>query len=83
LSLEDAELGRARVEHFQRQLRRAVPDVTGEDLKSLGHRPGPSFRLALEAALRAKLDQGASRDEQFEAARAVLESASPKERENA
>jgi tRNA nucleotidyltransferase (CCA-adding enzyme) len=48
-------------------------DLTGDDLQAAGYAPGPAFREALEAALTAKLDQGADRGQQLQVARNVLE----------
>lgn len=48
-------------------------DVTGDDLMASGYPPGPGFREALEAALRAKLDDGADRQGQLQAALQALE----------
>jgi tRNA nucleotidyltransferase (CCA-adding enzyme) len=61
-----------RVQQFFTELRDARADVTGEDLMRLGWESGPTFRRALAAALQAKLDEGAGREEQLQAALAAL-----------
>ena len=48
------------------------PDVSGEDLQSLGFAPSAGFTLALQAALRVKLDDHANREKQLAAAREAL-----------
>lgn len=48
-------------------------DITGDDLVASGYPAGPGFREALEAALRAKLDDGADRCGQLQVALRVLE----------
>jgi tRNA nucleotidyltransferase (CCA-adding enzyme) len=65
---------RARLERYWHRLRDAVADITGEDLIAAGHEPGPAFAAALEAALAAKLDHAADREQQLTAALAVLNS---------
>lgn len=67
---------RTRLERYWRRLRDVAADITGEDLIAAGHQPGPAFGAALEAALVAKLDHGADREEQLALAREVLEEAS-------
>lgn len=59
---------RARVVRYWRDLRPMQADVTGEDLIVAGRSPGPKFGPALRAALAAKLDRGADRDEQLQVA---------------
>ncbi len=59
---------RERLQYYWRQLRRTRSDVTGVDLIAAGCLPGPGFAAALRAALRAKLDDGAGRDQQLRAA---------------
>lgn len=61
-----------RVQMFFRELREARADVTGDDLMRLGYPAGPSFRRALDEALRVKLDGGAGREEQLRAALEAL-----------
>jgi len=76
VSLDDTPQARQRVEHFHHHLKHARADVNGDDLRALGYKPGPAFRPALAAALQVKLDQpGATRDDQLQAAVAVLEAA--------
>ncbi len=48
-------------------------DIDGHDLQAEGFAPSPGFKPALAAALRAKLDDGASRDGQLAAACHALE----------
>jgi tRNA nucleotidyltransferase (CCA-adding enzyme) len=48
------------------------PDVDGRDLQSLGFAPSAGFTPALQAALRAKLDDHANEEEQLAAAREAL-----------
>lgn len=67
----DAE-ARATIEHYWHHLRDVTADITGEDLIAAGYRPGPAFASALEAALAARLDRGADRDEQLAVALSVL-----------
>lgn len=50
-------------------------DIGGDDLVAAGHLPGPGFTEALSAALIAKLDDGADRHGQLQAALAALEQA--------
>ncbi|MBU0607945.1 MAG: hypothetical protein KKI08_08650 [Armatimonadetes bacterium] len=52
-------------------------DIGGHDLQAEGFAPSPGFKPALAAALRAKLDDGAGRDGQLAAARAVLAHGQP------
>jgi hypothetical protein len=61
-----------RIQRFFTELKDARADVTGEDLMRLGYKAGPDFRRALDEALRVKLDGGASRAEQLQAALAAL-----------
>jgi len=67
----------ARLERYWRDLRGTRADITGEDLKAAGHEPGSAFGEALRAALAAKLDAGAGRDEQLRIALGVLEASAP------
>lgn len=62
---------RGAVERFLR-VRDSRADVTGDDLQAAGYTPSPGFRPALQAALRAKLNHDASREEQLSAARDAL-----------
>jgi tRNA nucleotidyltransferase (CCA-adding enzyme) len=62
---------RAAVERFLR-VRDSRADVTGDDLQAAGYVPSPGFRPALQAALRAKLDSNANREEQLAVARDAL-----------
>ncbi|MCD6361842.1 MAG: CCA tRNA nucleotidyltransferase [Armatimonadetes bacterium] len=64
---------RARVETWWRELRHVRADVTGHDLINAGFAPDPTFAPALRAALAAKLDRGADRDEQMRAALQAME----------
>lgn len=48
-------------------------DINGDDLQAEGFPPSPGFKVALEAALRAKLDEGADRARQLAVAREALE----------
>ncbi|MFO7946839.1 MAG: hypothetical protein R6V19_08485 [Armatimonadota bacterium] len=64
---------RAQLQHFAHHLAGAGADITGEDLCELGYTPGPAFRRALRAALEAKLDCEADREEQLAAARRMLD----------
>jgi len=48
-------------------------DIDGHDLQDEGYPPSPGFRPALEAARRAKLDEGADRARQLAVARAALQ----------
>lgn len=48
-------------------------DINGHDLQAEGFAPSPGFKVALDAALRAKLDEGAGRARQLAVAREVLE----------
>ena len=57
------------------QLRDVKPDINGNDLAACGYCPGPAFALALEAALEAKLDEGADRDGQLTRAMQLLQQA--------
>jgi len=66
------EAGHARLEHYWRELRPVQADITGNDLIAAGHSPGPQFGPALRAALAAKLDRGADREEQLRVALAQL-----------
>ncbi len=65
---------RSNLKRYHRELADVEADVTGDDLVARGYRPGPSFKAALEAALKAKLDDGADREEQMTAAAHVLDS---------
>jgi tRNA nucleotidyltransferase (CCA-adding enzyme) len=56
-------------------------DVTGDDLLAAGHSPGPAFRGALQAALDAKLDDGADRSRQLQVALGALERTQPQPRD--
>lgn len=49
------------------------PDIDGHDLQAEGFAPSPGFKVALESARRAKLDEEADRAAQLAAARAALE----------
>ncbi|MHB8996043.1 MAG: tRNA nucleotidyltransferase/poly(A) polymerase family protein [Armatimonadota bacterium] len=62
---------RGAVERFLR-VRGSRADVTGDDLQAVGYAPSPGFRPALQAALRAKLDSNANREEQLAVARDTL-----------
>jgi tRNA nucleotidyltransferase (CCA-adding enzyme) len=53
------------------------PDVTGDDLEAAGFVPGPGFQPALQAALAAHLDEGADREQQLQAALAVMRRGQP------
>ncbi len=64
---------RRNLKRYHRQLADVEADVTGTDLVALGYRPGPPFTAALDAALRAKLDDGADREKQMAAAVHVLQ----------
>ncbi len=64
---------RFNLRRFCRTLTDVRADVTGEDFVRLGHKPGPRFRAALEAALAAKLDRNADRDEQLAEALRLLD----------
>jgi len=70
---------RRRLERYWRELRDISADITGADLIAAGYRPGPSFSDALTAALAAKLDRGAGRDEQLHTALGVLSDEAPGE----
>jgi tRNA nucleotidyltransferase (CCA-adding enzyme) len=48
------------------------PEITGQDLQAAGFEPGPQFSRALQAAWRARLDEGADRQQQLQRALAVL-----------
>ena len=48
------------------------PEINGQDLQQLGHAPSPGFKVALAAALRARLDKNATRKEQLAAALEAL-----------
>jgi len=71
--LDDA--ARTRLERYWRELRGASAEIDGADLIALGYEPGPGFAAALEAALVAKLDEGAGRERQLAVARELLEDA--------
>ncbi|MBD3293228.1 MAG: hypothetical protein GF393_09905 [Armatimonadia bacterium] len=60
--------GRRRLERYWHDLRGACADIDGSDLIAAGHEPGPGFAAALDAALAAKLDEGANRAEQLRVA---------------
>ncbi|MFW5867136.1 MAG: CCA tRNA nucleotidyltransferase [Armatimonadota bacterium] len=62
------EAARGRLERYWRELRGVCSDVRGSDLIAAGRDPGPGFAKALDAALRAKLDDGAERAAQLAAA---------------
>lgn len=47
-------------------------DINGQDLQQLGFTPSPGFKIALQEALRARLDDNATREEQLAAARGAL-----------
>lgn len=64
---------RANLQRFCRQLAGTEPDIRGQDLIALGCPPGPLFKAALEAALAAKLDRAADRDEQLAVALRVIQ----------
>ncbi len=68
--------GRGRLERYWRELRGTCADIDGSDLIEAGYQPGPGFTDALDAALAAKLDHGAGRDEQLSAATRVLDNSS-------
>lgn len=63
---------RSRLELYWRELRAAVADIDGADLIAAGHAPGPDFAMALRAALAAKLDRGADREQQLAVALEAL-----------
>jgi len=63
---------RGRLERYWHRLRNVAADITGQDLIGAGREPGPAFGAALEAALVAKLDHGADRDEQLALALEML-----------
>ena len=67
----DAE-GRARLERYWHELRGTCVEISGTDLIAGGHRPGPGFTGALDAALKAKLDEGADREQQLSIALKAL-----------
>ncbi len=47
-------------------------DINGDDLQAAGFAPSPGFKIALEAARRAKLDEQADRTRQLAVAQAAL-----------
>lgn len=59
---------RERLELYWRQLRLVSADIDGNDLAAVGCAPGPCFAAGLQAALQAKLDEGASPERQLAAA---------------
>jgi tRNA nucleotidyltransferase (CCA-adding enzyme) len=65
--------GRERLQRYWREMRGAAADIDGADLIAAGYEPGPGFTQALEAALAAKLDQGANRAAQLRVAGAKLD----------
>jgi hypothetical protein len=67
---EDA---REALAHYWRTLRQVRADISATQFKALGHRPGPAYNHALQAAIRAKLNDGADAAAQFETARQTLE----------
>jgi len=60
------------LEYYWKDLRGTRADITGKDLKAAGHEPGPAFAEALRAALAAKLDCHADRDQQLRIALGML-----------
>ncbi|MGI5818724.1 MAG: hypothetical protein ACOX9R_11575 [Armatimonadota bacterium] len=64
---------RARLGHYWGALRGACVEIAGTDLIAAGRRPGPRFSEALQAALEAKLDEGADREKQLAIALSVLD----------
>ncbi len=64
---------RARLERYWRNLRGITADIDGQDLIAAGHEPGPGFSAALRAALAAKIDEDAGRDDQLLAAARTLD----------
>ncbi len=64
--------GRARLERYWHELRGTCVEISGTDLIAGGHRPGPGFTGALDAALKAKLDEGADREQQLSIALKAL-----------
>lgn len=62
---------------FWRDLRPTKPDFDLDDLRALGFRPGVLFGEAVQAALRAKLNDRAGRDGQLAVAREVLQGPEP------
>lgn len=66
------EAGRDRLERYWREVRGACADIDGSDLIAAGHEPGPGFSGALDTALAAKLDEGASRAGQLRVAGRTL-----------
>lgn len=70
---------RDRLEHYWLSLRDTTADIDGTDLTRAGCEPGPRYAAALCAALAAKLDEGAGRDEQLQAAMRAIENAATEE----
>jgi len=60
------------LERFWRHWRGTCADIDGSDLIAVGHEPGPGFTEALDAALAAKLNEGANRAEQLRVAGRTL-----------
>jgi tRNA nucleotidyltransferase (CCA-adding enzyme) len=52
----DLERVRERVTLFRTRLRAVTPELTGNDLKCMGIRPGPQYRTILERLRDARLD---------------------------
>jgi len=65
--------GRKGLRRYWRRLRGVCCDVRGHDLIEAGRVPGPGFSAALDAALRAKLDEDAGRDEQLAVALEIID----------
>jgi tRNA nucleotidyltransferase (CCA-adding enzyme) len=49
--------GKKAISLFLTRLRKVKPELTGEDLKSMGYKPGPLFKKILTAILGARLDK--------------------------
>jgi tRNA nucleotidyltransferase (CCA-adding enzyme) len=70
----DGEAARKLLDRFLREWRHTKLEITGEDLKALGYRPGAALGDALRATLDAKLNGEVSgREEELERARARIE----------
>lgn len=66
---------RERLAHYWCDLRGAQADIDGADLMAAGYEPQPAFSVALQAALVAKLDRDAGREEQLAVALSTLDDA--------
>jgi tRNA nucleotidyltransferase (CCA-adding enzyme) len=70
---------RARLDQYLARWRGIRLEITGDDLKALGHRPGPALGEALRATLDARLNgEIAAREEQLAYARRYLEGDLPR-----